>query len=284
MNSRIVLRRAFTMLELIFVIVILGIVSSIGASIIAQVYESYIIQRGQYKANIKTELALNQIANRLRYAIPSTIGARKTLTPLTTYIPLDLVTDPNMKVLQWVGYDGDSFNAINSSSSTGAARRPGWSGFCDVAASSNSALSTPGSYLDLASTIISNLGGSISNAELYFAEGNGVSYGVASGTGETITMDGGLPSNTMISERYKLAWSSYALEVDPNDDLILHYNFTPVSGTGIANQQSSVLLRNVTNFRFKYSGGAFRLKICKQEQIGMNATNTIHACKEKVVF
>jgi len=58
------LRRGFSMLELIFVIVILGIVSSIGAEIIANVYESYIVQRAQHRASIKTELAAIQIANR----------------------------------------------------------------------------------------------------------------------------------------------------------------------------------------------------------------------------
>ena len=61
------------MLELIFVIVILGIVSSIGAEIIAKIYGQYIIQRAQHRASIKTELAATQIANRLRYAIPGTV-------------------------------------------------------------------------------------------------------------------------------------------------------------------------------------------------------------------
>lgn len=71
------------MLELIFVIIILGIVSSIGSQIIVQVYESYIVQRAQYRATMKTELALTQIANRLRYAIPGTVISRlnKTGTP-----------------------------------------------------------------------------------------------------------------------------------------------------------------------------------------------------------
>jgi len=272
------LRHAFTMLELVFAIVILGIVASIGAGVITQTFESYIVQRAQYRANIKTELAINQIANRLRYAIPGTIGARKTLTAATGYIPLDLVTDPNMKVLQWVGYDGDSFESISSTS-----RKPGWSGFCDVNASSSSTISTPGSNLELASTIIGNLGGTVSNAQLYFAEDNGLSYGISSIAGESITMDG-IPANTMITERYKLAWSSYALEVDPNDDLNLHHHFTPIAGTAIANSTSTLLLHNVTNLRFKYSGGAFRLKICKKEQISSDANKTVHACKEKVVF
>jgi hypothetical protein len=264
------------MLELIFAIVILGIVASIGAEVITQTFESYIIQRAQYRANIKTELALNQIANRLRYAIPGTVGARKTLGD--SYIPMEVVTDDEMRVLQWVGYDGDSFEAI-----TAGSRRPGWSGFCDVDVSSSTAISTPGSNLDLASTIITNLKGTVGDARLYFAGDGNLSYGVASIAGETITMDG-IPAGTLIPERYKLAWSSYALEVDANNDLRLHHHFNPTAGADIANDTSTLLLHDVTNFRFKYSGGAFRLKLCKEEQISDNAAQTLHACKEKVVF
>jgi len=268
---------AFTMLEVVFAIVILGIVASIGAEIIAQTYSNYIIQRAQYRANIKTELALNQIANRLRYAIPGTVGARKTLGQ--TFIPMELVTDADMKILQWVGYDGDSFEALESDTN----RKPGWSGFCDINASSTSAIKTPGSNLALANTIIGNLGGTVSDAELYFAEDGNISYGVSNMGGETITMDG-IPSGTMIAERYKLAWTSYALEVDNSGDLYLHYNFLPKAATAITGDTSTLLLHNVTNFRFKYSGGAFRIKICKKERISNAASETIHACKEKVVF
>jgi len=103
-------RSALTMIELIFVIIILGIVSSIGAEIIADTYESYIVQRAEYRATMKTELALNQIANRLRYAIPGTVGARTTKG--APFVPITSVVNPNNRVLQWVAYDGDSFEAI----------------------------------------------------------------------------------------------------------------------------------------------------------------------------
>lgn len=277
-------QKAFTMVELVMVIVVLGIVSSIGASIIAQVYESHIIQRAQYRANIKTELALNQIANRLRYAIPATIGVRQAGTG-DTFDDIITTTKENVKVLQWVGYDGDSFEAI-SGSATGAVRRPGWSGFCDVNATLNAGgnkLITPGSSLELASTIIGNLEGDIAGASLYFADTNGTSYGIRSVSGYTITLDDPFPPGTLVNERYKLAWSSYALEVDANGNLKLHYNFSPIHKANIGGG-SSLLLHDVTNFRFKYAGGAFRLKICKKEPIGMDTNATIHACKEKVVF
>jgi len=270
------LRAAFSMVELTFVIIVLGIVSSIGAEIIAQVYESYIIQRGQYRAGMKTELALTQIVNRLRYAIPGTVGFRANLAG-----GFSNITEPNTgndQVLQWIAYDGDSFEAM-----TAASRRPGWSGFCDVRSpiTTNTVLSTPGSNMALTTTIIANLGGNINTSRILFHDGS--SYQVASGAAETITLAAAVPAGNKIFERYKLAWTSYALEVDGNNDLILHYNFAPVYGQAIAGS-SQVLLRNVANFRFKGSEGSLRVKICKEEQIGINANDTIHACKERVVF
>lgn len=276
-------RSGFSLVELTFVIAVLGIVSSIGAEIIAQVYESYIVQRGQYRASAKTDLAINQIANRLRYAIPGTVGFRATLGG--GFTPITETNTGSDKVLQWVAYDGDSFEAM-----TAASRRAGWSGFCDTvpAASTATVLSTPGSQMGLTTTIIGNLGGNINASRIYFSTEFSIylpinSYAVASGAGESITLTAAVPAGSSIFERYKLAWTSYALEVDGNDDLILHYNFAPVIGQAIAGS-SSILLHDVSNFRFKGSEGSLRVKICKEEQIGFNAADTIHACKEKVIF
>ena len=261
---------AFTLLEVIFVIVILGIVSSIGSKIIAQVYESYIVQRAQYRAAIKTELALNQIANRLRYAIPTTVGAREGMgtdfIPITNNIPL------TSRVLQWVGADSESFNA------------GGWSGFCDLGANTTSLnISTPGSNLRLTNTIIANLGGDVNNTRIYFPHGAN-HYAVANMAGEDITLNNpGIAAGETIYERYKLAWSSYALEVNAKNDLVLHHHFAPIAATAIVNDTATVLLKNVSNFRFKGSEGALRVKICVEEQINFDS-DKIHTCKERVIF
>lgn len=272
-------RRAFSMVELIFVIAVLGIVASIGAEIIARVYENYLVQRAGHRASIKTQLAMNQIANRLRYAIPGTVIRRigknnSNYEFLTQSMTLDPTGD-TYNVLQWVGYDGDSFEAI----ATAANRKPGWSGFIDLAASTKASLSTPGSNLDLADTIIGNLSNGtkgIADAAIFFPNDNLVEHNI-SGTGEIITLDNNV---TNISERYKLAWTSYALVVE-NGDLFLYYNFAPTvaSNTGTTKQ---LLLKNVENFKFQGSEGMLRFKICVKENIG--DSDGIPSCKEKVVL
>ena len=270
------------MLELIFVIVILGIVSSIGAEIIANIYESYIVQRAQHRASLKTEIAATQIANRLSYAIPGTVVRRvDTNTTAEDINDIPAANVDTYDVLQWVGADADSFKSITSN----ADRLPGWSGFCDINESASplggTSISTPGSNLGLASTIITNLGGNIDNAAIYYEANKTLqSRNIASaGTaGTTIALDNTLVN---ISEHYKLAWTSYALVVDDAGTLALHYDFTPTRAIDVAGS-NSILLRNVSTFKFKGDGRTIRFKICVDENIGEDFNITI--CKEKAVF
>lgn len=269
-------RSAFSLLELIFVIVILGIVSSLGAEIIANVYESYVLQRAQHRASLKTELVATQIANRLRYAIPGTIVRRVGMNGTPEELSEAMASSPDAyTVLQWVAYDGDSFEAI----STAADLKPGWSGFCDIEVSGPDNISTPGSNLGLANTIISNLSGTtkgITDANLYFPYDT-TAYDITAGTGETITLGTEAPR---IIEHYKLSWSSYALVID-GGDLYLYYNFSPSPAAAIGGS-SQLLLKNVTNFKFQGAGRTTRFKVCKEENIGEDFN--IASCKEKAVF
>ena len=292
MRHQVRLKEAFSMVELIFVIIVLGIVASIGSAIIFNVYGGYISNKAQYNSSIKTELTLNQIANRLHYAIPSTIGYRQSKGGGFTLIAAGSNIPSTATVFQWVGYDGDSFEAIDSGTASGSQRRPGWSGFCDVDAyvKGSKTLPTPGSHLELANTIIGNLskdaGGSnaksLADTHIYFPDGS--DYNVSSGNGENIVLDNPIPIGKDIYERYKLAWSSYALSVE-NGDLYLYYDFAPTSGASLSGAKKSLLLKDIDNFRFKASEGAIRIKICKKEYIDSNTTaDAARSCKEKVIF
>jgi prepilin-type N-terminal cleavage/methylation domain-containing protein len=275
-------RKAFSMLELVFVIAILGIVSSIGAEIIAQVYESYILQRATHRSSVKVELAATQIANRLAYAVPGTVIGRNG----TSFTGIDDLDSSDYPVLEWIGYDNDSFSAQAT---------PGWSGFSDIGASSAASLSTPGSNLPFTNTVITNLGGAgITDAALFFPNTytvNSVGFGGDSsgavsglGTGSATSFNVNLAGRT-IKEHYKLAWSAYAIVANDNGDgtfdLSLSYNYQPWQGDSYSNALSSTILRNVSVFRFTGSGNTVRFKICQQEKIG---TTHITTCKEKAVI
>ena len=105
------MRSAYTLLELTFAIAILGIVASIGSEIIVKVYEQYILQRAQYKASFKTELSALEIANRMRYAIPGTVYRIKVDGTKESFASALTATGDTYRGIQWIDYDGESFNA-----------------------------------------------------------------------------------------------------------------------------------------------------------------------------
>jgi prepilin-type N-terminal cleavage/methylation domain-containing protein len=274
------LRRGFSVLELIFVIVVLGIVASIGSQIIARVYEQYITQKAQHLASVKVELAAQQIANRLRYAIAGTVYriAGGALEPIDS--PLGLA--PNAYTgIQWVGYDADSFDA---------AAQPGWSGFCDLrdGAYTPTTIPTPGSNLTLTDTIIRNLSGgacTLTGSRIYFPNDN-TAYQINGWAG-----GGGVPQIQLaaapatMKEQYKLAWSSYRVDVR-GGDLWLDYALPPLPPPLVGNAQINPvrLMRQVSSFKFTATPAGVRFKLCKQDTIAGMERETVTACTEKVVF
>ncbi|MDM5262897.1 type II secretion system protein [Sulfurovum sp. XTW-4] len=284
-------KRAFTMLELVLVITILGIVASIGSSAIANVYESYIVQRAVHRASNKAELAAMQIANRLAYRISSSVIGR--VGPATTPVPLEQVPDDSYNVLEWIAYDNDSFSAQST---------PGWSGYCDLNDTVNTTkttISTPGSNLSTTNSIIGELSSgtkNISNAAIIF---DGHEYSpttnyiagcmgftdstcispVASVSGTTITIEDN--NEKVMTDQYKLAWSAYAL-VPVGNTLTLRYNYQPWDGTQSSNGSSRVLVDKFVSFRFKGDGDTIRFKLCIEEEIAADEKITI--CKEKAVI
>jgi len=310
------LKRAFTLLELVFVIVILGVVASIGSSVIVQVFESYIMQKATHNAAIKTELAINQLANRLSYRIDTSLVARDDAGAMLPLRDISIAT-PNwedFRNLEWIGYDNDSFSAT---------AQPGWSGFLDLnnifaVGMTDRGIHSTGSDFSKTNTAIGNLGGSpalyfvgLTNYKLngnaplaqidanclHDTTGNGCIFPVALGNPDSITFTVGsgdyVVGQMQYSEYYQLARSAYAVVFEPAPailgtkvwDLYLYYNYQPWEGetyldTGIS---KSILLRNVSVFRFKSeSGNSLRIKLCSIERI--SETEKISLCKEKAVI
>ena len=305
-------RPAFTMIEVIFVVVVLGIVASIGSEVIANVYRNYILQRAVHRASLKTELAAQQLANLISYRIPGTTLARNPNDLNDNLYVTDAanVNDNTHTMLEWIGMDNDGFSA---------GIPPPWNGFCDVAASSQSSVKTPGSKLTEESTILSNLSGGTVNPAIFFRD-NQRRYSYSSTSSATVEYDalrcmGMTDSNTscistvsigsddetltfanvgssnkkLITEHYKLAWTAYAVRPVPRSDglfdLVLYYNYRPWEGSNLNSgwpSTQSTLIRNVSVFKFAESGNTFRFKICAQENIGEDYNVTI--CKEKAVI
>ena len=309
--------KAFSMLELVFVIVILGIVSSIGASVIAKVYESYIIQRAVHRASIKTELAINQLANRLTYRINGSVLAKDKNGANAIALRDITSTTANFadyRILEWIGYENDGFSAKNA---------PGWSGFADLGHANTKfeSIETTGSDLLFERNLLGNLFpgstpailfmtnnykdntaaggiGKIPYAPLcmYRGDNTGCIFPVhllAGNTTLTFTGVSDRVSPEMIyNEFYQLAASAYAVVPDtaPHKvivggtdvwDLHLHANYQPWSGDTYLNGTKSLLLKNVSVFRFTQETNSVRIKLCVIEAVG---DTEISICKEKAVI
>ena len=285
-------RKAFSMLELVFVIVILGIVSSIGAEIIADVYKSYILERATHRSSVKTELAATQLANRLLYAVPGTVIGRKTDD---SYRDISSLDSEDYRILEWIGYDNDSFSAKI---------KPGWSGFVDLDDSNKTNLKTRGSDLNNTDLIIKNLTNGttdIGDTAVFFPgqyDAYNVGYIDENGNSDSsgaIKVDSNSHDDDLvvedltgktISEFYKLSWTAYALVPTDNGDgtfdLSMYYNYQPWNGEKYTDGDSKVLVRNVTVFKFIGTDTTVRFKLCQEEMITNDSNITI--CKEKAVI
>ncbi len=310
-------KSAFSLIEVIFVLVILGIVSSISSQIIVQVYENYITQKAIYTVNTKTELVSNQIINRLTYAIEGTTIAKDTNKTGTTegvdWIMLKSIPsyDNNFSTIEWIGYDNDSFSAGVS---------PYWSGVANYETATRNSFDTPASTLSSASTIINNLSngqvdltGTKQMPAVLFNQKAGL-YRAGSDHEYNPACMGLIDNNTscifrvsrnsdtnlsfeqdlntlsilpkIVSERYKLAWSAYALVPEKNSDndynLSLYYNYQPWQNERYTQGTKKLLLTHVSVFKFTENGGVIQLKLCATENIGQEYN--ISTCKEKAII
>jgi len=91
----------------------------------------------------------------------------------------------------------------------------------------------------------------------------------------------------IITERYKLAWSAYAVAPERNSqglyDLVLYSNYQPWNGKNyIHDGTRHILMKNVSVFKFSENGGTLQFKICGIRKISDD--ENITSCKEKVII
>ena len=116
------MKRGFTLIELVFVIVVLGIISMFGADLYTKIYKSYVHVRAVNQLEARTQNAMMLITNRLEDRIKSSTIGRD--LAVNDFVPISDLTDPRFDILEWIGQSVETRN-INQ-------RNPGWSGFMSM--------------------------------------------------------------------------------------------------------------------------------------------------------
>lgn len=296
-------RRAFTMIELIFVIVIMGVLAKFGVEFLAQAYKSFIFTKINHDLQSKSESAVEFISKRLEHRIKESAIARNTTAgyPGTKQYVMGGIGDDNASVLEWIATDIEGFHGTSL---------PIWSGNIDLNASTAARLISPGTNTTLLNTHIGELStganaAGVNNAAIYFinsyltanawgydgniTDQNQTLHPVIAGanTNELWPRDGNF-SGQEVFEYYKLAWTAYAVELgDYNNttsigNLYLYYNYRPWEGqTYSANGTRVLIAENINTFRFRAAGSLIKIQVCAKSDL----TNEEYAlCKEKTVY
>ena len=307
------MKRAFTLLELIIVIVILGIIAMMSFNAIMNIYSNYFQTRTVNELETQTEIALEQISKRLEHRIKPSVIARK---PSGGFLPLNdsrVNLNSGYEILEFIPYAYEIFNDVPSGNKAGR-----YSGYADLTKSSPATgLISPGSNFstEVVETIKDltckeNASGCVDFkdkdggvvaifSDVYYDVQNSFGYkgisnldiakvGVKSIDGDTLEISGF--ANKQISEQYHLAYTANAIvpeqSADPKDtangvfDLNLYYDYRPWMGEKYKpNGEKATLAKNVTRFVFTEKNGVIVLKLC------MRAKNSeITICKSKAVY
>ena len=306
------MKRAFTLLELIIVIVILGIIAMMSFNAIMNIYSNYFQTRTVNELETQTEIALEQISKRLEHRIKPSVIARKPSGGFLSLNDSRVNLNSGYEILEFIPYAYEIFNDVPSGNKAGR-----YSGYADLAKSSpTTGLISPGSNFttEVIETIkdltckddasgcvdFENKDGGVVAifSDVYYDVQNSFGYkdnlnldiakvGVKSTDGDTLEISGF--ANKQISEQYHLAYTANAIvpeqSADPKDtangvfDLNLYYDYRPWMGQGYKNGEKATLAKNVTRFVFIEKNGVIVLKLC------MRAKNSeITICKSKAVY
>ncbi len=145
------MKKAFTLLELVVVIVVLGIIAMMSFNAIMNIYSNYFQTRTVNELETQTEIALEQISKRLEHRIKPSVIARKTDGEFFALNDNRVNLDANYEILEFIPYAYEIFNDVISLDANDNVIEQGgkagrYSGYADLAKSSPATgLISPGS-------------------------------------------------------------------------------------------------------------------------------------------
>lgn len=281
-------RNAFTMIELLFVIVILGIVGGLALEVVRQYYENIYRTQEYTKRVAQADQILDQVSKYFENAISSSIVNLDHVENEGICYGPPVSGDLNDSTIAFVAPDSDSMRGTSGN-------RPGWSE--DTLLLPGNRLIASDANFTMAGNIIHVLDpnslANLTNSAVYDSDsvdvGACVRFGLNGGlTGSagyhTITASNetnltlNTDNNATDGKRKYLLRTGYAFRVLSNGDFTMYTNFRPWANqryNTAANRKENILAQNVAHFYADYDatdfmnntnlndrGLVWRLKLC----------------------
>ncbi len=279
-------RDGFTFIELLFVIIIMGIVGGIALEAIRQYYNNIFRTQEITKRVAEADHILEQLSKYFETAISSSIVNFDKNGVATGCEGPPIAGDLNDYTVAFVAADMDSFYGLNG--------RPGWSE--EVRLLTNNDINASDANFTAADAIINALGGStLRNSAIYDADSvdvaactrfnwNGLGTAgyhmmstAANPTSDTIVRLNN-DNNATDGRRKYLIRTGYAFKVSTDGNFTMYSNFYPWQGgryDTALNRKQNLLAQNVAHFYADYNasdyqndpslndrGMVWRLKVC----------------------
>ncbi|MBE0492003.1 MAG: type II secretion system protein [Sulfurospirillum sp.] len=292
------MKRAFTLVEIIVTIVILGVLSAGTFVSLKHLYLRSAKSKALSDLSFTSQIVIDQIAALLYERVPATVIGSKTDG---SFLPISNIYGGDYKILQWIGTSVEAYKSR------------AYSGFIDLDGS-NKNTKTVVSY-DFNASLIDALhvdkfgsgsianqdialifAGSFDDASLVASDDFNSSFGWANnGANLTYTFTATNNNITFITqpkeiyEKYYLVDSAYAIargvdvntSLDPNS-LYLFYNFRPWKNQKFTDGNYAKLAEDVISFQAGVMNNNLYFNFSTKKNI--RGGNSVNISKEKVVF
>ncbi|MEA1983750.1 MAG: type II secretion system protein [Campylobacterota bacterium] len=293
-------RNAFTMIELIFVIVIMGIIGKFGTEFLAQAYGNFISTQIHNKFQNQSSTAVEFIAKRLQYRIKSSVIVRES-TDFTKFELLEGFTSSGYDVLEWVSYNSEGL------------RDEAWSGIYSKEHSDTELYSpeTNTTQLDNLISTLSHTNSSLSDAAIYLigSDSSRDSWGwdgaaitdfnnsmkpIKAGTNlEEYASDvagsdfSTLNLNNSLLNSYQLSWTANAIVFDEaHQELWFYSDYQPWEGEDYTDANiKQLIMEEISDFKKKQIKSVMTIKVCSiNEKLKDLDEGDFGTCKEKTIL
>jgi hypothetical protein len=281
------MRNSFSLLELVFVIVIVGIVAGSTFQFMLKIYNSYRYIRDISYLDLEVTNASMILTKYLEFRIEGSA----TSFDGSSYIDLDL--DDSEDTLLWISRAFDIHNGVWSSDENITLSTI--SGFIDLVDDHNSTvlvLPEENSSLTATGEIVSALSNdevNISETDSFaiFFKGGRFGYDWSSRSGgyygnflqkdKNYFLSSGFST---IYEQFFLSWRAYGAKVE-NGDLYLYRNFKPWKGETYLDGNRTLFLKDVSEFKYSHTGATVRFRICVERGAEEDKASF---CRDSIVY